>query len=121
MPVINSYADVLRDWESLLNACRQNAELLTGVDPVAESLERHLGRLKEVKNEQEQLEGTRKAATQRLRAAREEGSETARQLRSLVRSRLGTKNERLVQFRVAPIRRKTRRKAEGEVKTAPEE
>jgi hypothetical protein len=45
-----------------------------------------------------------------------EGKETAERIRDTVKSRLGRRNERLVQFRIAP-QRKYRRKAK--VKEAP--
>jgi hypothetical protein len=108
MPLLNSYADVIRDWESLLSSCRKNAELLSGMDSVVGPLDQILLRMKDLKSQQEQLEGTRRMTTQQLQQLRYEGYEAARRVRSFVRSQLGTKNEHLGQFKVAPIRRKPR-------------
>lgn len=77
MPFLNSYADVIRDWESLLNACKKNAELLLGMDPVIAPLDQVLLKMKDLKNQQEQLEGVRKATTQQLQQLRDEGYEAA--------------------------------------------
>ena len=126
MPFLNSYADVIRDWESLLSSCKKNAELLSGMDPVVGPLEQVLLKMKDLKNQQEQLEGVRKATTQQLQQLRDDGYEAARRVRSFVRAQLGTKNEHLGQFKVAPIRRKKPRakpevskeeKPKGEVKS----
>lgn len=108
MPFLNSYADVIRDWESLLSSCRKNAELLVGMEPVIGPLDQILLQMRELKSQQEQLEGTRKVTTQQLKQLREQGYEAARRVRSFVRSQLGTKNEHLGQFKVAPIRPKRR-------------
>lgn len=118
MPFLNSYADVIRDWESLLNACKKNAELLSGMDPVIAPLDQVLLKMKDLKNQQEQLEGVRKATTQQLQQLRDEGYEAARRVRSFVRAQLGTKNEHLGQFKVAPIRRKKRPKPDIPVEEA---
>lgn len=112
MPTINGYADLIRDWDSLFNACRQNAGMIPGLEAEMVALEEVLGKFKDVKNQQEQLEGTRLALTQQLRQVRDEGYEVTRRLRSFVRSRLGTRNEHLVQFKVAPVRRRKRSKPE---------
>jgi hypothetical protein len=105
MPV-TSFADILRDWEKLLSACRENSLLLGDIEPLQSTLSRLLIEVREVKGRQEHLEGTRQAATQQLNGIVTEGKETARRLRRIVESRLGTGNEHLVEFGVAPIRKR---------------
>lgn len=107
MPV-TSFADILRDWESLLSACRENAALLGDIDPLHSTLSRLLIDVKEAKGRQEHLEGTRQASTQQLNGLVTEGRETARRLRRIVEARLGTVNEQLVEFGITPIRKRKR-------------
>lgn len=111
MPTISSYADLITDWERLLSACEQNANLLQGFDFDFDA-EPLLGILEEVKGlkvVQDRLEGNRQATTQDLNEKCDEGREAARRLRSFIRSRLGTRSEHLPAFGVAPIRARGRR------------
>lgn len=106
MPKITAYADIFRDWEGLIGACSKNADQLPVVEPLRKDLEAHLAELKELKIEQEDLIGRRKAMTQRLGVVLEDGRELARKIRGFVLGQLGTKNEQLSQFGVPPIRRR---------------
>lgn len=109
MPTNNAYPDLIADSESLLSSAAQNADLLPGSEPLREGLEAALTGFKNVKALQENLEGNRQASTQRLRDAAELVREASRRLRGFVKSALGTKNEHLVQFGIAPIRSRRNR------------
>ena len=104
-------AKVFRDWEGLILACIKNGEMLPNVGVLRADLERILAEAKEIKAQQEYLEGSRQGMTQRFDAKVEEGEETARLLRSMVKVHLGSKNELLVQFGIPPIRRRGGRKS----------
>jgi hypothetical protein len=109
MPTNGAYADLIRDMEKLKTACEENLALLPGMQPSLEQLTTALEDLKSKKALQEQMEGVRQEATQHLRQFAEDGRETARRVRGFVKSRLGTKSERLPQFGIAPIRQRRAR------------
>jgi hypothetical protein len=99
-----AYADLLRDWEELLDACGANGDLLPGMDPVLVPLAAAIQEMKELRNIQAGLVGARRRMTERLREKRETALESARRLRGFVKSHLGTKSERLEEFGIVPIR-----------------
>ena len=109
MATNTSYADLITDMESLIAACTENEPLLPGIAPSLEQLTGALEDLKTVKALQEQMEGTRQEATQQLKQLAENGREVVRRVRGFVKSRLGTKSERLPQFGIAPIRQRRAR------------
>jgi len=109
MAINNAYPDLIADSESLLSAYALNVDLLPGGEPVRDGLEASLSNFKSVKATQENFEGNRQASTQLLKSAAELVRENARRMRGFVKSVLGTKNEHLVQFGVAPIRARRNR------------
>jgi hypothetical protein len=110
MPPIKSFADLVRDWEKLLAACLDNAVILASLEPLRLVLEGLLGEGRELKNRQDALAAQKQLATQELEALKEEGKEAARRLRGAVKSLLGTRSELLVQFNMAPLRKRGARK-----------
>ncbi|MFL6233167.1 MAG: hypothetical protein ACJ76N_08550 [Thermoanaerobaculia bacterium] len=110
MPKITAQADVFRDWEAVLGACVQNAGLLPGVDPLKAELESLLTQARDLKVQQETLEGQRQGLTQRLMKMIEDGRESARKVRAYAVIKLGTDNKALSQFGVAVRARRGGRK-----------
>jgi hypothetical protein len=110
MPEIKSFADLIRDWVKLLAACRDNAVTLASLEPLWLVLEGLLTQGQEVKNRQDALTAQKQVATQELDALKEEGKEAARRLRGAVKSLLGSRSELLVQFNMAPLRKRGPRK-----------
>jgi DNA-binding protein H-NS len=98
------------EWTGLLAACREHEALLPDLLAERTSLELSLGKARSQQVLQESYTAARQEATQRMHQALAEGKETAERIRDTVKSRLGRRSERLVQFRVAP-QRKPRRKA----------
>ena len=111
MKSIRSFADVVSDWEELLEAVNDNAEVLASAAPQQEALQASLAALRVKRAHQASCTAGRLQATQDLGVLIDQGNENARRLRGLVRAVLGSKSERLVQFRVAPLRRRRRSKA----------
>src|SRR5689334_4232730 len=110
MSSINSIADVILDWEDVLGACHDNAEMMRPAEPIRMELEQVLARAKDVKNRKESAIGSKQQLAQELRQVLKDGKEIVRRLRGAAKAQLGTKNERLVQFKARPIRdRKGRR------------
>jgi hypothetical protein len=111
MKSIRSFADVVRDWEELLEAVNDNAEVLASAEPQRAAMEASLAALRAKRAHQASCTASRQQATQDLGVLIEQGNENARRLRGLVKAVLGTKSERLVQFRVVPLRSRRRSKA----------
>jgi phosphoenolpyruvate carboxylase len=109
MPNINSFADITHDWEQLLRAFADSAEVLAPAEPQRAGLEQILNRVRETKARQDSHTANRQQATQELEDLVKNGLEQARRLRGMVKGLLGTKAERLVQFSVAPIRPRSRK------------
>ena len=108
MPNINSFADLVLDQEKLLRAFKDNAEILVTAEPQRDAVADNLKQLQELKARQDSFTAQRQQATQDLVALMKQAREDARRLRALVKGLLGTKNERLVQFQVAPFRSRPR-------------
>jgi hypothetical protein len=111
MPIKRARADVFRDWESVLGAATQNAALVPGVDPFKAELESFLAQARDLKIQQETLDGQRMGVTQKLDKVIQDGRESARKVRGYARIHLGTDNMALKQFGVAPRVRRGSKKA----------
>jgi hypothetical protein len=105
----NSYADMFRNWEKLLNSSNENAALLPGFEPFRDALVKLLADTKALKSEQESFAGNRQTVTQQVKATAKAGWKAARQLRSFVKAHLGPDSEQLVQFEIQPIRKRPRK------------
>lgn len=101
------FTDAVNDWEGLLSNCQEKEDLLGDFDRHRSALTALLHRTRTLKRRQELLEAARQASTKQLNEAIAEGKEEARRLRRLAAARLGTANEALADFGVAP--RKTKR------------
>lgn len=110
MPQITAHADIFRDWDALLGACAQNASLLPGIDPFKADLEGLLAQVRDLKIQQETLEGQRRGVTQKLEKGIDDGREAVRKLRAFAMIRLGSDNMALSQFGVkVRVRRGSRK------------
>ena len=104
-----SYADYVKDWESLLEAVRENQDQLPNVDGNLIELSDLLDQVKQTKTRQELHAGARQKATQDVGLLLDLGKEAAVKLRGFVKAKLGPKNELLVRFGIAPVRTRSRR------------
>jgi len=111
MGSINTHTIVFRDWEGALGATTDNAALLASVEPLRISLQDYLVQGKELKLRRDSLVGNKQRITQELKVVIKNGKEAARRLRLAVKATLGTDNEQLVQFNVAPRRPRGPKKA----------
>ena len=115
----NAFPNVIRDWTGLLAACADNASSLQPAEPQRAALAQLLAEVEDLKNRQEALKGARQEITQKLKVLVKDGQEAARRLRGVVKANLGTRNERLVQFNMAPNRPRGPRKAKKKPVTPP--
>jgi hypothetical protein len=114
MPNLNAFADIIRDWEMLLDAAERSPEVLPGIEVERQLVAQLLAEVRFLKARQDELTALRQQITQQLKDAIARGREAAMQLRAVVKAKFGPRNERLVHFKVAPIRRRVRRRADEE-------
>ena len=110
MASINSKADVMTDWKGLIDAYDRSPEVQAIVAEERQALAQSLAEVETLKARQEELQAQRQAVTQQLNAAMARGKEIAIQIRSVVRGKIGPRNERLVHFKVMPIRPRSRKR-----------
>jgi hypothetical protein len=114
MPNPKSQTDIIRHLETLLEASDRTPEIRALVETEHQALSRSYTRITTLKAEQEELTARRQEVTQQLGVALAEGKENAVIFRSVVRGKLGPRNERLVHFKVAPLRKRPRKRQVAE-------
>lgn len=106
-------ADLRLDWWQLLTAAEPYRDNKKMKDEIA-MLQSAYDRLKELSALRDELQARRQRATQEMGEVKDQGKDAAIRVRSLLRVALGTTNERLVQFGVAPRRARRRRSTPAE-------
>jgi len=114
MPNPKSQADIMNDIQGLLEATERTPEVRALVEAEREALAQSMTLITSLKARQEELTALRQQVTQQLGVALTEGKERAMIFRSVVRGKLGIRNERLVHFKVAPLRKRPRKKVSVE-------
>lgn len=109
MASASSYADVIGDWAGLLEAVERNAEVQPSLETERQTLALQLTTVQELKARQDELTALRQEVTQRLREELGLGRDVAMRVRAVAKGKLGPKSERLVHFRVAPLRKRSRK------------
>jgi hypothetical protein len=112
----NSQPVLIRNTEALLEAADRTPEVQPDVERLRLAVVQELGEVKTLKARQEELTAQKQEVTQKLRAAIERLEDVSIIFRAVVKGKLGPRNERLVQFKVAPLRRRSRSKAAALVK-----
>ena len=109
---VKSFADIVLDWEKLLAAYSAHAESLPALESTRLLLVDLRDKALELKRQQEVQISAKQRTTQETKGVVRSGSEAARRLRKYAAAVLGTDNELLVAFGVAP--RRDRRSRRGE-------
>ena len=109
MPNINSQPLLIRHLEGLVDAAERSPEVKEQIEPEFKTLEASLLNLRTLKGRQEELTALRQEVTQQLTAAMVHAKESGIRFRAAVKAKLGPRNERLVHFKVAPLRKRTRK------------
>jgi chromosome segregation ATPase len=95
----------LLDWESTLAGLAEDPALdQPNIRELSAQLTTLLAAVKELADEQNALEGRRRAITQQLRIVRRKGEDVAIKIRSAIRSVMGHRSAALSRFRIRPIR-----------------
>jgi hypothetical protein len=116
MSKVSSHADVMADWDELLQAVQSDPEVQPTVDADRQVLAQSLTTLQGLKARQNELKGLRQEVTQQLKDTVAKGRETAIKIRSMTRGKIGPKSERLVHFKIAPLRKRPRKPTDKTVK-----
>ena len=119
MPSATSYADIITSLQRLLEAIDRTPELQTGIEAERQVLEDSLAEVQNLKVRQDELTALKQQTTQQLVDAVGRARDAAIRVRSIVRGRIGPPSERLIQFNVAPIRRRPRRPPETVLEPPP--
>jgi hypothetical protein len=115
MPETNSYPDVTDDWVGLLDAAEKSPDLQPLIETERQALTQVLAEVQSLRGRQLELAALRQDVTQQLRAAVTRGRELTIKIRSMVRGRIGPRSELLTLWKVAPLRKRTRKvKPDGE-------
>ena len=118
MGTTNSFADLMLEWKKVLDACADNAAALTTAEPQRALVEKLLKEAQDLKAQQDSRTASKQATVQDLKALLHDGREAVRRLKAMVKATLGTNKEILVQFGIAPIRKRSKKKTA--VKPPPE-
>jgi hypothetical protein len=108
----NSFASLLTDFQELLTAVEKHPEVQPSMEAQRQGMVQALADVQTVKARQAELIALKQAATQQLKAAVAKAKESAIQVRSMVKGQIGPKDEVLVHFNVAPLRKRTRKPKE---------
>jgi hypothetical protein len=119
-PANSSHADINLDAEKLLAAVEANPSLLSNLDDVVLPLRETLAELKVLTTRQETLKADKQKVTQDLKAARARIRDQTIQVRAAIKGKLGPRTEKLVEFKMQPLRKRPRtRKPEPSVPETP--
>ena len=118
MPKI-ALAELFANWDGLLRHAakhRDQKRLSIHLD----KLQAAFDRLHDLEALRESLQAQQQQATQEMGVVKDDGKTAAIQVRQILKGILGPRNEALVEFDVAPIRKRgPRRKVAAEKKPAP--
>ena len=116
---VTSYPDLIREWERLLNAAKENAANLPSAEIYRTTMQKIFDQVKDAKLRQDSLQAERQAVTQEFDKLVLAGKDAAMRLRGAARIDLGPRSEQLVHFGVAPLRKRAARAAKTPVLTEP--
>lgn len=106
MPEISSFPDYLADWDRLIKGVRNKGESLPDYSGLLEPLEKLL---EEGRNLDVVKAGARSQLSQAAKRSRSlvaDGRAAASRLRAALKAHFGGHNEMLVEFGVAPLRKR---------------
>ena len=109
MPIAKTHPHIIVDAEGLLAAVDANRDLLPNIDEHKTPVVEGLARIKALRAQQQTLKADKQRVTQELKAAFRETRDMTIQLRAVIRGKVGVRNEKLVEFKVPPLRKRPRR------------
>lgn len=109
-----NFAETVLDLEGLHAAIAQNLGLVPGVEKFQEPLAAAIESVRTLSTVRNTLIADKQKATQELKAAVASARNMAIDIRAIIRGEVGSRSEKLVEFGVAPLRRRTRKSQPSE-------
>lgn len=109
MPNNSSLADTILEADQTVAAITVNADQLPSAGKYREPLVQAVAELKDLKVRQQTLRADKQKVTQDLKAAVRRVKDLLLHLKTAVRSDIGPRSEKLVEFNMAPLRQRSRR------------
>jgi hypothetical protein len=120
MPGRTSFADTVFDLEQLHTSMSSHTTLVpSAAERYRSALEELLTKLKTLSSTQKTLIADKQKVTQDLKETLRHGRRLATDVRTVIRGEVGIRSEKLVEFGIAPLRPRPRRKVEAEVEAKP--
>jgi hypothetical protein len=104
-----THDDILDDMADLLESCRTHENLIPGLEPWRDALGTVLSDAQAKKQQQAHLTAEKCRATRELGIALQEGLDLARRLRTGIKAQLGSRDPRLANFRIKPLKPRAQR------------
>lgn len=111
----SSFADFIHDWEQLLAALDSNAGELPDVSAHRQPLEQVLVNAKAISARQDAHRAGLGQATRELEAVMADGRDSANRLRNFLKSHYGVRSDKLTEYGVRPVRKRSRLKSKKPV------
>ncbi len=105
----NAFDSVVGNLQGILEAVERNPEVQPSVQEERQILTQSLTDIQGLKARQKELTALRQEATQQLNVAVSRGKEAAIRVKSVVRGKIGPRNERIVHFGLKPLRKRPRK------------
>lgn len=104
-----SFAETIMGLEGLRTAIQKNQGLVPSVERFAAPLDAVIGTIQTLTAQQKTLIADKQQVTQDLKAAMLEAANLTRNIRAMIRGEVGARSEKLVEFGVAPLRKRVRK------------
>lgn len=109
-----NFAATVLDLEELHAAIVRNPGLVPGAEALREPLELAIANVRSLSIARNTLIADKQRLTQELKAAVTAAETLAIDIRAIIRGQVGSRSEKLVEFGVAPLRRRTRKSKPAE-------
>jgi hypothetical protein len=106
MPEISSFPDFLADWDRLVKGVDNNASTLPDFSGLVGPLEALLDEGKNLEADKAAAKAELSQGAKRTRTLVPEGRAAASRLRAALKAHFGGHNEKLVEFGIAPLRKR---------------
>jgi hypothetical protein len=102
--------DTVMNLEQLTTAIAKNPDLVPSTERFRAPLETALAKIRTLIGTQKTLIADKQKVTQDLRVAVQEGRNLAINVRAIAKGEVGSRSEKLVEFGIAPLRPRTRKR-----------
>ena len=113
-----NFANKVLELEQLRESIARNLSLVPGVEKFLVPFDAALGKIRTLNALRTTLTADKQKANQELNAAVVEAQNLAIDVRAVIRGEVGARSEKLVEFGVSPLRRRSRKARPAEVPAA---